>query len=426
MPPADVARTSKEDHAQQHSLKCPIAGTLLEAPMRSKLCKHIYSKAVVQHYLKKGPKPCPIVGCRNQHITLQQLEPDIETEILVRRENEHRQRRSIQDAFDMDNDEDDDEEEEFDALLIEDSPEAEEQAPLVLRRRPKTGTTTTHTTRRVCSTNHGNRDPRISTSGPSGSVPLITPTAATDDHHASCSAVARKPLIAQDSESMEVHLPQKSGRSLAFLSTATNGQGYSTSVPRRPCRGRLASNNSDSEEQHNTEEEEPLEGKQQQDRNHQGRRFKRSAPTSPGISVDDGRKRAARPSVVTSIHRNEGLESAATRNRRRLRARNAEIEDNGSRQNIDASGSTQINTSVEDRDEDSSRVLEIAVWLMNDVIGFGYDDTNEAKSYARQIVAFGAHSIQMIVACITPSDVEGFKWMKPLHRRRLSGKLRNH
>ena len=217
--------------------------------------------------------------------------------------------------------------------------------------------------------------------------------------------------------------------SIASSSTTTNSQESSISVARRPHRGRLASNNSDSGE-------EPLEGRQQE-RNHQGN-LKRSAPTSPGVSEDDGRKRAARPSVVTSMHRNGGLESASTRNRRRSldsrsfdeirgasRARNAEIKDSDTRQNIDTAGPTQINTSVEDRDEDS-RVLEIAAWLMNDVIGFGFNDTIEANSYARQIVAFGAHSVQMIVACITPSDVEAFEWMKPLHRRRLSEKLRNH
>jgi hypothetical protein len=107
------------------------------------------------------------------------------------------------------------------------------------------------------------------------------------------------------------------------------------------------------------------------------------------------------------------------------RARNAEIEDSDTSQNVDAAGPTQINTSVEDRGEDR-RVFEIAGWLMVDVIGFDYDNNDEAESYARQIVAFGAHSVHMIIACLTPSDVEDFKWMKPLHRRRLSEKLREH
>jgi hypothetical protein len=215
--------------------------------------------------------------------------------------------------------------------------------------------------------------------------------------------------------------------SLPSSSITTNSQGHSTSsVARRPRRGRLTSNNLDSKEQHNSEEEEPPQG-QERDRNHPGR-LKRSAPACPGISEDDGRKRAARPLVVTSIHRNEGLESAASRNMRRPDSRSFDeiwgaSEDSDTGQNIDAAGPTQINTSVEDRDEDS-RVLEIVVWLMNDVIGFGYDNTDEAKSYARQIVAFGAHSVQMIVACLTSSDVEGFEWMRPLHQRRLSETLR--
>jgi hypothetical protein len=178
-------------------------------------------------------------------------------------------------------------------------------------------------------------------------------------------------------------------------------------------------------EHNNSEEVEPHDV-QQQDMNH----CKGSAPISPDIN--GGRKRAARPSVVTSTHRNEGLESAAMRNRRRLlderlvsQARNAEIEDSDTSQNVDAAGPTQINTSVEDRDEDG-RVFEISRWLMVDVIGFDYDNNDEAESYARHIIAFGAHSVHMIIACLTSSDVEGFEWMKPLHRRRLSEKLREH
>jgi hypothetical protein len=116
----DLEVLPNEGGNTQRSLKCPISLTLLEEPMLNKICKHVYSKAVVQHYLKNGPKPCPIVGCRNQRITLQQLEPDMETEILVRREKkreEQRQRQLTQDALDMDNDDDDDDddEEEFDA-----------------------------------------------------------------------------------------------------------------------------------------------------------------------------------------------------------------------------------------------------------------------------------------------------------------------
>jgi hypothetical protein len=110
----DLEVLPSEGGNTQQSLKCPIAGTLLEAPMRNKMCNHVYSDAAVRHYLKKGPKPCPIVGCRNQHITLQQLEPDMETEILVRREKkreEQRQRQFTQDAIDMDGEDDDDDEE---------------------------------------------------------------------------------------------------------------------------------------------------------------------------------------------------------------------------------------------------------------------------------------------------------------------------
>jgi hypothetical protein len=73
---------------------------------------------------------------------------------------------------------------------------------------------------------------------------------------------------------------------------------------------------------------------------------------------------------------------------------------------------------VTDEGEDVD-VLEIAEWLMNDVISFKYNNIAEARLYARRIIAFGAHSAEMIVACLEPNDVEAFTWMKPLHRRRL-------
>ena len=59
---------------------------------------------------------------------------------------------------------------------------------------------------------------------------------------------------------------------------------------------------------------------------------------------------------------------------------------------------------------------------MKDVIGFDYNDTNEANFYAEQLLIFG-DSVETIVSCITTKDIEGFEWMKFLHRHSLSEKV---
>lgn len=91
------------------ALKCPIMGTLIEEPLKSKLCGHVYSKAGIYQHLISSKK-CPIAGCNNSQLTKQQLEPDHETEMKVRRqrrrEEQERQHRATQDAFDIDDDDD--------------------------------------------------------------------------------------------------------------------------------------------------------------------------------------------------------------------------------------------------------------------------------------------------------------------------------
>jgi hypothetical protein len=71
---------------------------------------------------------------------------------------------------------------------------------------------------------------------------------------------------------------------------------------------------------------------------------------------------------------------------------------------------------------DACSILEIAEWLMKNVIGFDW----WGQVLCATNCAFGAHFVQMIVACLTPSDVEAFEWMKPLHKRRMSEKLFEH
>jgi hypothetical protein len=73
------------------SLKCPLTSMLLEEPVKSKHCGHTYSKQAILSHLRVR-KQCPVAGCNNNTLTESQLEPDQETEILVRRERRSQDR----------------------------------------------------------------------------------------------------------------------------------------------------------------------------------------------------------------------------------------------------------------------------------------------------------------------------------------------
>ena len=78
------------------SLKCPITGKLFEDPYKSKVCHHVYSHGGILEYIRTKGRfcPCPVGGCGNAALTVEQLEKDVETEMLVRRQ----QRREDRDA----------------------------------------------------------------------------------------------------------------------------------------------------------------------------------------------------------------------------------------------------------------------------------------------------------------------------------------
>eukprot|EP00980_Cylindrotheca_fusiformis_P028292 scaffold22589_cov138-Cylindrotheca_fusiformis.AAC.55 len=93
------------------SLKCPITAMLLQEPVRNKVCHHVYSKHAIQQYLQRNRK-CPCVGCGNTNVTLSQLEDDMATARLVRREQiklQQQQKQMSQNATDLADDDDDDE-----------------------------------------------------------------------------------------------------------------------------------------------------------------------------------------------------------------------------------------------------------------------------------------------------------------------------
>jgi glycine cleavage system H lipoate-binding protein len=70
------------------SLNCPITGTLMEDPVKNKVCGHSYSRVgITQHIRQAGRRgcQCPIAGCNNNNLSQQQIEKDSMTEMLVRR-----------------------------------------------------------------------------------------------------------------------------------------------------------------------------------------------------------------------------------------------------------------------------------------------------------------------------------------------------
>jgi E3 SUMO-protein ligase NSE2 len=102
----------------QASLKCPISTQLLEHPVRSTVCKHVYSKEHIQQMIqyntsKRKACKCPVPGCANGNVTMAQLQEDREVEYKVRRERkkaETLQQQSRHMAHDLDEEDDDDEE----------------------------------------------------------------------------------------------------------------------------------------------------------------------------------------------------------------------------------------------------------------------------------------------------------------------------
>jgi E3 SUMO-protein ligase NSE2 len=100
----------------QASLKCPISTQLLEHPVRSTVCRHVYSRDQIRQQIqynasKRKACKCPVPGCANDNVTMDQLQEDKEMEYKVRRERkkaETLQQQSRRMAHDLDEDEDED------------------------------------------------------------------------------------------------------------------------------------------------------------------------------------------------------------------------------------------------------------------------------------------------------------------------------
>jgi len=99
--------TNEENEA---SFKCPITYALFERPMKNKVCHHVYSFAGITHHLK-SKRRCPVAGCRNDNVTMQQLHECEETKLRVKRfkaraarEKEQRMTQDNDDYLDIDAD----------------------------------------------------------------------------------------------------------------------------------------------------------------------------------------------------------------------------------------------------------------------------------------------------------------------------------
>lgn len=101
---------------------------------------------------------------------------------------------------------------------------------------------------------------------------------------------------------------------------------------------------------------------------------------------------------------------------------------------VDGSGSSkgipslvlQKDDSTVQEDEDDEAVQKVSFWLLKDVIGYDYSNDQVTDKYARKIIAFGVHSVEMILDRLPKSIVdEEFTWMKPFHRFLLKQNLKD-
>lgn len=90
------------------SFKCPITQMIFKRPMKNKVCHHVYSYEGITHYLR-SKRRCPVAGCRNENVTMQQLHECEETKLRVRRfesraarEREQRMTQDNDDYLDVD------------------------------------------------------------------------------------------------------------------------------------------------------------------------------------------------------------------------------------------------------------------------------------------------------------------------------------
>ena len=89
-----------------HALKCPITGMFFEEPVRSKVCGHIYDRKGLNQLFSMRKTKCPIPGCSNNGLSLNQVEVDDEMKLKVRRhktrEEAAKKKRDLDETMDDD------------------------------------------------------------------------------------------------------------------------------------------------------------------------------------------------------------------------------------------------------------------------------------------------------------------------------------
>jgi hypothetical protein len=80
----DELEIEESNAESSENYKCPITGLLMENPRRNSQCGHYYSLQGIRFHLQKK-RACPVPGCRNQRVTMDQLEEDYEFELKIKR-----------------------------------------------------------------------------------------------------------------------------------------------------------------------------------------------------------------------------------------------------------------------------------------------------------------------------------------------------
>ena len=96
----EVMGNGRGAESQAASLMCPVICTLLENPMKNKVCGHIYSLAGLKHLLRNSRRcACPVAGCQNNNVTMEQVEEDVETQFKIRREKRRQDAAATQQQY---------------------------------------------------------------------------------------------------------------------------------------------------------------------------------------------------------------------------------------------------------------------------------------------------------------------------------------
>jgi|Transcript_13134 hypothetical protein len=82
----EVINTQSGGIDSVQSLKCPFTSSFYEDPVRNKVCGHTYSRAGLMQLINtRGQQPCPVTGCSNNSVTMNQCEDDMEMIMKVHR-----------------------------------------------------------------------------------------------------------------------------------------------------------------------------------------------------------------------------------------------------------------------------------------------------------------------------------------------------